>query len=280
MSKPLRKRTKIILFLLLFCSAERFCHWQTGGFIISKMLQPPTVSGTSVPLFSEPLTFLGSGNQFYAFETADGRYVVKFMKFSRRRPIPWLEKLPLPLFLDSWRNSYLAQRSKRLSHLEKSSSLALRDLQQETGLVPLPQLQQTVTLVDKLGIRHTIDLSRTQFFLQKKAQPFTSYFLQNPSQSQSLLTSYIKTVGSQCSKGICNLDPMLERNFGVADNRMIVLDIGSFLSNEKLKTKTGLQRQILLELLPLREWLQKNGPQRLDFFDAQLQHEMLLQRKL
>jgi hypothetical protein len=247
---------KLLLALVIFFGVERFCYFQTDGFILSKMVLK-NVSPTSGP--SETLHFIGAGKQFYAFETADHQYVVKFMKFSRRRALPWLEKLP-------FFHHYLAERAKRLYDIEYSSQLALQHLSSEAALASYP-LPQNLILIDKLDIAHRIATAQTKFIVQKKAVPFTVYFEQNPSDAQTLISSYIKTVSSQCKKGICNLDPLIERNYGVVDNQIILMDIGSLLAHPKLNHKAGMQHEIFIELLPLRQWLQNNYPQHVVFFD-------------
>lgn len=259
---------KFLLALLIFIAVERFCYFQTGGFILSKMLLENT---PPAPGPSEALTFIGAGKQFYAFETSDHQHVVKFMKFRRRRPLPWLEKLHLP-FLASWKSNYLAVRAKRLTSLQSSTFLAQNHLSSESALLSYP-LPQNLILIDKLGIEYPVDLSQTHFIVQKKATPFTDYFEQNPSQAHALIASYIETVASQCKKGICNLDPV-ERNYGVVDNRVILMDIGSFMTHSKLDHPAGKQQQIFLELLPLRQWLHNNHPDHLADFDQSL-HKIL-----
>jgi hypothetical protein len=231
-------------------------------------------NSSQLPGPSETLTFIGAGKQFYAFETADHQYVVKFMKFSRRRPLPWLEKISLPSILHLWKTSYLAERAKRLSNLEYSSHLALEYLSSEAALVSYP-LQKNLILIDKLGIAHRIDRSQTKFITQKKAAPFTVYFEQNPSQAHLLISSYIKTVSSQCKKGICNLDPIIDRNYGVVDHQVIIMDIGSLLAHPKLNHNAGVQREIFVELLPLREWLQNKHPQYVAYFDSLLKRILI-----
>lgn len=268
---------RLFLGAVLLLATERFCYFQTGGFILSKMLLnttcPSTLSTAPDPLFSEPLIFLGAGKQFYAFETADHQHVVKFMKFSRRRPLPWLEKLPLPFFLHDWKTNYLAERAKRLSHLKTSSRLALNYLSEEAGLIPYIPIAKTATLIDKLGVSHRINLSQTQFLIQKKAASFTDYLQQNPTEARQLISSYIETIASQCRKGICNLDPILERNYGVADHRMILMDIGSLLAHPKLHSSAGIRREIFIESLPLRDWIHEHQPDYLEYFDSELKKQ-------
>ncbi len=251
---------KLVLFLVLFFTIERFCYWQTGGFALSKMMRGCISSAYP----TEQLTYLASGKQFYAFETQGGSTVVKFMKLSRRKPVPWLEKLLLPYPLSLLRNHYLSQRKKRLTELELSIDLACLLLREETGLIPYSQ--KNVTLTDKLGIQHSIDLSKTRFIAQRKASLFPTYFLQNPHEAHALIDSYLQTVFSQCKKGITNLDPLIERNFGVVQGKVILLDIGSLIATKK----PLLKRQLFFEVLPLREWLKKYSPENVPYFDDRL----------
>ena len=103
-----------------------------------------------------------------------------------------------------------------------------------------------------------------------KAIPFTTYFDNNPSLAHTLISSYLQTVSSQCRKGICNLDPIIDRNYGVVDNQMILMDIGSFLAHPKLNHLAGVQHEIFMEVLPLRQWLQNHHPEHVDYFDQTL----------
>ena len=251
------------LFLGLFFAIERFCHFQTGGFILSKMVLKNVPHHNLSP--SETLTFIGAGKQFYTFETADHQHIVKFMKYSGRRPLPWLEKLPA-----SWTKHTLSDRAKKLAKLRSSSALALKYLSSEAALTSYP-LPQTLILIDKLGIAHTVDRSQTEFIVQKKAIPFTAYFDQNPHKAETLISSYLRAVESQCKKGISNLDPMVDRNYGVTGTRVILMDIGSFVVHPKLSYKAEVLSQIFIELLPLRQWLQKNHPEHVAYFDRSVQ---------
>lgn len=289
---------KLLIAVVLFFSIERFCHFQTGGFILSKMVldnvTPPssisfhqnldialTQSNTKVLMkrcmgSSETLTFIGAGKQFYVFETPDQQHVVKFMKFSGRRPLPWLTKLPF-----SWTKQLLAKRSNKLANLRASAALALEQLSLETALIPYP-LPQKLILIDKLGIAHTVNRDQTHFIVQKKAAPFTTYFNENPLEAETLISSYIRTVILQCEKGICNLDPLVDRNYGVIysgqpeanrsiNTQVILMDIGSLLAHPKLTRKARVQHEIFVELLSFRQWLHENHPKHISYFDRSIQ---------
>ncbi len=267
------KWKRLILGCLIFIAVERFCYFQTGTFSLSKMVHegsPPSPSSTDSSIeLKQPLRFLGAGKQFYAFETEDGKYVVKFMKWSRRRPLPLLEKLPL--------QNYLASRARLASNLQKSCLLALESLPQETQLV-IAQPLETFTLIDKLGIKHTVPSRFTHYYVQRKAASFTDHLKRRPEDAEPLLRSFIHTVVAQCSSGIANLDPVIDRNYGVVEDRVILLDIGSLLASPKLHHTAAVRHEIVLELLPLRAYLQENHPEHLPLFDALLAAELRAQK--
>ncbi len=260
---------KILFGCLLFIAIERFCYFQTGTFALHKMIyegSPPSpISTTSTIQLQQPLRFLGAGKQFFAFETADQKYVVKFMKWSRRRPLPWLAKLHL--------NNYLIERAKRAANLQKSSLLALNELSQETQLL-IPAPSESFTLIDKLGISHTVPSHSVHFYVQKKADNFTDYFDSHLQNAEPLLHSFIQTVASQCRKGIANLDPITHRNYGVVESHVILLDFGSLLAASKLHHTAAIHHEIVLELLPLRAYLQQNHPEHVSTFDKLLTDEL------
>jgi hypothetical protein len=260
---------RLLLGCLIFVAVERFCYFQTGTFSLSKIIyegSPPSPSSIDSSLeLKQPLRFLGAGKQFYAFETADGKYVVKFMKWSRRRPLPLLEKLPL--------QAYLAERARRSSNLQASSLLALQRLPSETQLV-VPKPVEQFTLIDKLGIIHTIPSRSTHYYVQRKAASFTHHFENHPADAEPLLQSFIHTVAAQCRQGVSNLDPIIDRNYGVVDDRVMLLDIGSLLASPKLHHTAAIHHEIVLELLPLRAYLQETYPQHLSTFDTLLTLEL------
>ncbi len=217
----------------------------------------------------ESFYFLGSGKQFYAFESEDGKAVIKFIKQSRRKPLPWLAKLPLPSPLSHMRDSYLQKRGKRLSELLACCKLASEELREETGIIA-DHLERTsesrvVTLIDKLGIAHTINIAQTQFLIQKKADLLTS------SISEGQIDGMIELISAISLKGIVNLDPRLKANFGMMDGKMLLIDCGSLKKDPRVAFHPYFQRALFLQLLSLREYLQNNQPEYVAYFDTQIQ---------
>ncbi|MGR3974052.1 MAG: hypothetical protein QRY72_05755 [Candidatus Rhabdochlamydia sp.] len=268
------KFKKICLFLIAFILVERFCYLQTGSFAVGKMRDnqapsfPTDLQGVEL---KQPLVFLGAGKQFYAFETADHNYVVKFMKWSRKRPLPWLETMKTPF--DACKTSYLLKR-KRARDLVIQSTQIAHDLLNEETHVHKAKPISSWHLIDKLGIYHTVDSCKTFVSVQEKADDFPQYFLTHEAERTSLLASFIDTVASQCLKGVVNTDPRAYRNFGVINHKVIIIDIGSFQHTLNVENFVEVIREITQELSSLRLWLSLNAPSSLADFDYLLLQKM------
>jgi hypothetical protein len=261
---------KISLFILFFVISERFCYSQTEGFTPSKIISgTPSQSSLETPtICTQPFYFLGSGKQFYAFESEDGTTVIKFIKQSRRRPLPFLANLSLPAPLTNLRNLYLEKRKKRLEELIESCRIASEEIAQETGVIGTylkNQPSASITLFDKLGIAHQVELGATQFLLQKKAALLTSPL------SHDSIDGMVELTSTLALKGIVNLDPMIKRNFGVIGDRVMLIDFGSLKKDPRVAFYPGFQRTLLLQLLGVRQHLQNNQPDYVAYFDQQMQ---------
>lgn len=263
---------KLALFIAFFILCERFCTSQTKGFRPSKIVAAPSsekIEALTTDFSSQPFYFLGAGKQFYAFESQDKQIVLKFVKQSRRKPLPWLANLTLPFPLSSFRDQYLQKRQKRLQDLLDSCRLSYDKVAEETGvmklhLIPVSDSSQIITLFDNLGIAHQVDIEKTQFVVQKKAHLLTNF-------SHHAIDEMIKLTALLSKKGVVNLDPMIERNFGMCETKMMALDFGSLKEDVKVSSFPYRQRSLFLQLLSLREYLQKNQPQDVSYFDENMQ---------
>lgn len=289
-----KKTLKIFLALLLLVAVERFCYKQTAGFRIQKIstLLPHReeweVGDNEVPtaLLEQPYTFLGSGVQCYAFESADKKTVLKVFKHYHSVPSnDLLKNLSLPHFLENYRQQLLQKRYRRLFAIFDSCKIAYEDLREQTGLVYLHlnrthHLNKKLTLIDKIGNAHTIDLDTTAFLLQKKGELiFTklSSFLKNGNteSAKHLIHSLVSIIAERTAKGIANTDPIIRRNFGYFENQAIEIDTGSFTKNPRLRTKQERNLEILWEVEELEQWLEKNSPQLIPFFQDEVRAHLL-----
>lgn len=244
---------KLICFVLIFFALERFCHSKTAGFQVNKIVSSydfnypvSPLPTTYEKLFDKPLTFLGSGVQFYAFETADHQYVVKFIKHNRRRPDSWLGRIRLFGPLEIWRRQEVEAQKKRIASILRSCSLANKVLSQETAVVyahlnQTPHWNPHITVKDKIGIAHQVPLGMTEFVIQKKAVPYALYMKKHPEKKNQAIEQIASLFRQRATLNIAQLDDHLERNIGFIDDRAIDIDIGSFLEG-----RTSLQEEMTL----------------------------------
>jgi hypothetical protein len=171
-------------------------------------------------ILSQKFTFLGKGNQSFAFVSEDEKYVLKIP----RRPFR-LTRAPRKLPED----------------LCTSCKLSYDHLRKETGLVYVHLNPSSkwplIHVTDALGFSHSIDPSRFRFFLQRKATPFLSG-QKDP--------SFAELMDTFREKGIAPMDLKIRSNFGLLDGTTIQIDfidnvydpVLSACNTEKLKQKS------------------------------------------
>ena len=173
----------------------------------------------------------------------------------------------------------LGSQKQKLDQIFTSSSIAYSELKEETGLLYLnldpgssfKKLQ--VKLVDKLGIRHQIDLFRTPFALQIRADnPFQALRLHlkhnDIDAAKNVVMEIVDCLKGRYQKGILDRDPALRRNIGLIKDRAIAIDIGSFFYSDKL----DMQKELQDDTRRMRRWLLKRSPELTTYLDSLTVH--------
>ncbi len=253
---------KLLCFCLAFYAVERFCHKQTEGFKIANILSnlpyaperelsplSPSEQREVEAILAQPFTFLGSGGQAYAFLSQDGKTVLKLFKFHHM--------------------GFFSAKEKQAKFFQ-SCKIAFEELRTETGLLYV-QLNKTerwkrqITLVDKLGITHRIDLDSLEFALQSRA----SLALQTvkklvrdgkKDEAKQAIASILHNVAVRCQKGIKDHDSGLKRNMGLIDGQAMAIDIGSFSKEPTLAQPINMEHELREKTRRLSRYLQKNAP--------------------
>ena len=273
----MKKCVKILLILAALVGVERFCYWQTAGFRLDKIRSEMTPSAGSYEseVLNQPFTFLGSGVQCYAFLSQDGTTVLKVFKHYHSWPHnALLKQIDLPFTA-----KVLRAREQRMQHIFGSCKIAYEDYQEETGMIYLhldrtEHFKRSVTLVDKIGIAHQVDLDSVAFALQKRADlvfPHLDALMKKGDLkgAQQAIDSLLGLIQRRCQKGIANSDPIVRRNFGFIEGSAVEIDIGSFAKNPFLQKPYAIKRELFYETLELQEWLQKY-PELLEHFQTQI----------
>ena len=245
-----KKRLMVIFSLLLLGVGMILCRPKASGFVISKIytsFKPrPEWEVTSYPeslnnIFSQKFTFLGRGTESYAFISEDQKTVLKFINMEHLTPKKWVAYLPLP-FLHSYRVRKVDQREKRLKETFGTCRMAYEELKTETGLIFIhlnktKTLNKTLTIVDKKGKEHAVDLDSAVFIVQEKAELFYSRIKKLIQEGKSAdvpraVQSILDFIGLRCQRGYFDEDKGIRYNYGFVGDRIIQIDIGRLRKKE------------------------------------------------
>ena len=205
---------KSIGFLLLFALAYHLCDKVTWGFTLARL---HTTYDLNLANHTDPTPYLhqkfylrDQGGQSYVFFSEDDTLVLKVFK---DMPRPWL------IF-----PSYQKKKIGKLRRTLTGYTLAFEHIPTNTALLSL-HLKPSSTplmasLVDRLNITHTADLSSVYFVVQRKAEPLSSRPF-DPAELQQLL-------GRLESAHLCDHDHRLHLNLGWVDDELVFLDPGRF----------------------------------------------------
>ncbi len=234
----------ILLFLVgVFFVADHICHPKGTKFRSLKVVTYHHSPEWELPapskeeqqeldrILSQKFTYFARGGQTYVFLSEDGKHVVKFLKQQKISPRTWLAYLPFPPF----RQQYLSFQDKRRRTFH-ALKIAYTEFKEETGLLYVHlnrthDLKKTALFYDKRGKKHPIDMDKASFSIQRKADllyPYISELVQqnNPEKAKEVMTSFYSLVDYFARKGVVDHDPILRKNFGVLDGKVIQFDIG------------------------------------------------------
>jgi len=282
--KPLKIALYLSLAIAVFFLAERLYYHYTGDFRLANIsyentAYQPQTSQPSLskedklnlcPILNQSYTFLGKGNQSYAFVSQDGLYVLKFFKFGHIKR--------------SW---FLNAKSQEKRFLKVFAGYQLAyDLDREnTGLLYIhvnktQGLATVVSLKDKVGFTHAIDLDQVVFVLQKKMTPTNELFTQllksgNLTAVKKRISQLFSLYHSEYKKGIYDRDHNLMYNTGFTDNQALRLDVGKLRQDDQMKQpevyKKDLQK---VAFKRIHGWFKKYYPQNLEEITHFMQTEI------
>ena len=275
-------RKGFILFLLigaLLCIGKAW-HLAKDGFQFRRALFPlvaqdsPESSEDVAQLLRQSFYYIGRGHQFYAFESADGQYVLKLPRYDRYCLPLWRRSLSLPWFLT--REEVHRDLASRLHFLKGSLDLALSELKEETALIGVYFTQRSgslppITLFDRWGRRYLFQPDRYGFVLQKKQPLLIPAWLAaldsgRQEEAQRIFDSFLDFIAARARKGISNKDPSFIRNYAFDGQRVIQIDTGSFYRKEEIWINSMNQT-----LGPFRLWLEETHPDWIAYLDERVQ---------
>ncbi|HEX2579539.1 MAG TPA: hypothetical protein VHK67_03960 [Rhabdochlamydiaceae bacterium] len=218
-------------------------------FILKLEGQTPTEAEKkrAAQILDQKFTYLGSGTQVTAFESADHQYVLKF--FNPRNTIKenWFHRYSRLRQMSSWKwikKTYF-EKEARLLKFFKSHRLAFRDLKEESGLVYLhfdrsSGLSKKINVIDRDGKEYLVDLTLCPFILQKKVEIVMPRFQEQLAKGDTAgakegVRQMYQLFLTRAQKGYTDHRQSLFKNYGFAEGRAIQLDVGRIKMDERVK---------------------------------------------
>ncbi|CCB87227.1 putative uncharacterized protein [Parachlamydia acanthamoebae UV-7] len=291
------KNLKKILWIVVFCScaygAGRLYYYFTDGFslgnIVTEFSYDPrwnmhALDGeeqeTLDRILNQSFHYLGKGCQSYVFESEDKEFVIKFFKYQRYRPKPWLEWFSFIPFIDEIRQQKIEKKQTKLERVYASWKLSFDHLQNEGGLIYAHlndnhDLKRSMILYDKIGTKHSVNLDGMQFLIQRKANmictELDSLMAQGKiEESKQLLSDLTEMILFEHERGFVDEDHALMQNTAVLNGKPIHVDVGLFSQREDVKNIVTSHDELFKKTFKFRVWLQKQHPELASYLDQKL----------
>ncbi|MFN0064821.1 MAG: hypothetical protein ACKVOH_01155 [Chlamydiales bacterium] len=227
-------------------------------------------------MIAQKFRYIGKGCQFYAFASEDGKWVIKFLKQKHLKPWTELQQIPMPRQVREHADRQIRKRQERVENLFFSCQLAYSELSEESGLLYIhlnrvPGLEREVTLIDKMGLHHRVNVDEYEFILQRRARSVKEVFAAaSKEEIGEKIDQLISLVHSRCSKGIRDRDRSFVQNVAFYEKGALFIDIGQFYKDETILAKEEEQKDLKRRLGNLRYWTEKNFPQYLHDVEKRL----------
>ncbi len=284
MRKYLKNFIIISLSIVLLYASGRMYYAVTAGFTESNItsnlaynekwaMKPLNFTERDMlkKILSQKYSYLGKGCQSYVFASEDGQYVLKFVKYQRFRPQTWLDYFQSVPIVSQYRINKIEKKNKKLDMLFTGWKIAYEHLREETGLVYVHlnksnDLQQTLTLYDKMGFQHYLNMDNMEFLLQKKAQmlcPTITQFMQKGQigEAKELIDNLLGMILSEYSRGLADNDHALMQNTGVLGTKPVHIDVGQFVLKPEMSNPTHYKQELFSKTFKFRQWLAKHHPE-------------------
>ncbi len=219
--------------------------------------------------------FLGRGRQCFAFESEDGKYVLKFPRTDIYKTPFWARVLPVK----AYRGRLEKEHAKREQFIVDSFHIAAKELQEQTAIVALhlgqSDSKEKLTVIDAMGCKHRLPLGKTSFVLQQKHPLWTKAFLSalhqdKKDEAKKILEALVEIITERASKGVLNRDRSFLRNYGFDGQKAYQIDVGSFFKNETMPLNAIYQKSLHDSIDPVQEWLSQIDPEMLEYLNAKL----------
>lgn len=269
--------------MIVFLGFGRLYYYLTDDFRISNIVYDMrSEKGWGFPRLSvedemeiasklnQKYCYIGKGAQCYAFESSDHLYVLKFFKFKHLTPNWFIRLLPDMYPFNDIKESVAIRKQKKLHVVFDGHELAYRENKKTSELLylhikPTDYLHQTVTVVDKLGFEHDIDLDHTVFLLQLKGEKLRtvmSRFLEagDVSSAKLAIAKIFDMYVSEYHKGLYDGDPGVMHNTGFINGQPFHLDVGKLRKDNRMHEPDVYRKDLERVAWKMDLWIKNSYP--------------------
>ncbi len=272
--------------------AGRLWYFAKDGFSVNRLRFPSIEESDasarhraiSEALYKGPYRYLGKGRQCYAFESLDGRIVLKFLRCDWYKLSFFWKAMPSSYFARIKRPIFKRRSEKRLRELE-SFRISSEELSEYTGVfyyhfAKTEHLPKCCEIRDRMGRSFQIDLNKAVFILQKKKPLMMPQFLQalrsgKIDEAKRILRAFLDILSAKARLGIFDRDASFLENFGYADGKATQIDIGSFYRKPHLPPEQVYEQAMHEGVRTMRLWLGQLDADMLNRFENMFDEMMI-----
>jgi hypothetical protein len=222
-------------------------------------------------ILNQQFNYVGKGAQSYAFLSDDKKHVIKFFKFKHLKPNWLVETIPDIALFEEYKAKKNARKKRLINSVFKGYKLAYDLHRKESGLIYIhlnktSDLLQEITLRDKIGRKHRLNLDSTVFVLQENAQITREVIKQaldigNLDLVKKKMHQIIDLYLLEYSKGIYDRDHGLMHNTGFVGEKPIHLDVGKLSRDRNMSNRENMVLDLEKVGIRFEDWLKINYPQ-------------------
>lgn len=290
----------LLFFVSLFLATDRFVHHKSIRFSLNKITNSHKSSPEwDIPallpdeqkeldqILSQKFTYYNKGSQAYVFISEDKKHILKFLKLDKLRTNSWLANIPLS-FNPYYRQKLIKQ--KKCHSTFAACVTAYKELKKETGLIYVHinssrELNKKVTIFDKNGKRHNVDINQTSFYVQKRAQLIYSRISElmhkgDVEGAKNIISTVFSLIDYLGKNGIVDNDPILRKNFGLIDDIAVQIDIGKLRIDPQRQQNLEYKKEVCSITYSFKTWLKTNYSELSDHFEKCLNETSTSQASL
>ncbi len=215
----------------------------------------------------QPFIYIGHGNQSYVFKSQDGETILKFPRHKRLLILRLKSLLPLSSLQKKFKAA-IALRKKHEQQFYHCYKLSYELIPELTDLLYVhfnstSLLKKPVQIVDQLGFKHSLDLNKYEFLVQKRAHLFEELSF-NETPFLERIELILNLIEKSAQKGIV-VDDFYVHNIGFSPDgkRVLFIDSGRCreISNLTPSEKTMYSRKVIEQI---QNYVEEHQPQMLE----------------